>query len=192
MSLPRTDQPQVEPSEVELVDASGRAIGRADKLVAHRSPGQLHRAVSILLLDADGRLIVQRRAPGKYHFAGLWANTCCGHPRPGEAPLAAARRRLREELGAGPDTSLTAAGILSYEADDPVSGLVEREFDHLYVGVLDQALHPDPAEVAELARWPLDEVVRSDMHDPEFAAWFGPVFRAAYPALLRLLPVVRT
>jgi isopentenyl-diphosphate Delta-isomerase len=89
-------------------------------------------------------------------------------------------------LGAAPGANLTAAGTLSYEADDPASGLVEREFDHLFVGLLDQVLHPDPTEVAELARWPLDEVIRRDTNDPDLAAWFGPVFRAAYPALLRL------
>ncbi len=66
---------------VELVDPTGRAIGTSGKLDAHAAPGHLHRAVSVFLLDRSDRLLVQRRAAGKYHSGGLWRNTCCGHPR---------------------------------------------------------------------------------------------------------------
>src|SRR5690349_14443430 len=83
-----------------LVDERNRAIGREEKWAVHKQ-GRLHRAFSIFLVDARGRLLLQRRSRAKYHSAGQWANSCCGHPRPGERTLAAARRRLREELGAG-------------------------------------------------------------------------------------------
>ena len=78
-------------AKVVLVDDADREIGVADKLDAHRS-GALHRAVSVFLFDPAGRLLVQRRALGKYHSGGLWTNSACGHPRPGEATADAARR----------------------------------------------------------------------------------------------------
>src|SRR5262245_48862013 len=106
---------------VELVDERGRTTGVTRKLAAHRPPGQLHRAISIFLLDASGRLLIQRRARAKYHSGGLWSNTCCSHPAPGEAPADAAVRRLREELGVEP-TDLTEAGSTVYDVTDPVSG----------------------------------------------------------------------
>ncbi|MET9933122.1 NUDIX domain-containing protein, partial [Streptomyces sp. NPDC006324] len=85
-------QPSGEPAPImlELVDEDGRTIGTAEKLTAHQAPGQLHRAFSVFLFDETGRLLLQRRALGKYHSPGVWSNTCCGHPYPGEAPFAAA------------------------------------------------------------------------------------------------------
>lgn len=87
---------------LELVDENGTTIGTAEKLAAHQAPGQLHRAFSVFLFDEQGRLLLQRRALGKYHSPGVWSNTCCGHPYPGEAPFAAAARRTYEELGLSP------------------------------------------------------------------------------------------
>ena len=75
---------------LELVDENGVTIGTAEKLAAHQPPGQLHRAFSVFLFDERGRLLLQQRALGKYHSPGVWSNTCCGHPYPGEAPFAAA------------------------------------------------------------------------------------------------------
>src|SRR5690242_13674137 len=73
-----------------LVDETNRAIGTAGKTVVHRK-GLLHRAFSIFLVDERGRVLLQRRSPTKYHSGGLWANSCCGHPRPGERTSSAAR-----------------------------------------------------------------------------------------------------
>ena len=94
-------------------------------------PGLLHRAVSVVIFDGDNRTLLQRRAPGTYHFANRWSNTCCTHPRSGEDPLAAARRRLTEEMGM--TLELTEVGIFLYRAEDPVSGLVKNEYDHVFV-----------------------------------------------------------
>ncbi|SCE55249.1 isopentenyl-diphosphate delta-isomerase, partial [Streptomyces sp. DfronAA-171] len=80
---------------LELVDESGATIGTAEKLAAHQPPGQLHRAFSVFLFDREGRLLLQRRALGKYHSPGVWSNTCCGHPVPGRGPL---RRRRAPHL----------------------------------------------------------------------------------------------
>ena len=68
---------------VIVVNAADEELGREEKLRAHRAP-VLHRAFSVFVLDDRGAMLLQRRAPGKYHSAGLWSNACCGHPRPGE------------------------------------------------------------------------------------------------------------
>src|SRR5947209_8683844 len=83
--------------EVILVDSGDNEIGVAEKLEAHRR-GDLHRAFSVMVWDTRGRLLLQRRHIGKYHSGGLWTNSCCGHPRPGETPIEAAVRRLDEEM----------------------------------------------------------------------------------------------
>src|SRR5262249_28742803 len=89
---PMGDEPLI------LVDECNRAVGTGGKEAVHRA-GLLHRAFSIFLVDGDGRIVLQQRHPRKYHSGGLWANSCCGHPRPGERTIAAAARRLNEELG---------------------------------------------------------------------------------------------
>src|SRR4051812_34432219 len=113
-----------------LVDAHDRELGAGEKLQVHLA-GALHRAFSIFVFDAAGRLLIQKRAPGKYHSAGLWSNTACGHPRPGEATAPAARRRLREEMGL--DCELHEAFEFLYRAELG-DALVEHEYDHVFVG----------------------------------------------------------
>ena len=78
---------------VVLVDADDVAIGTAGKLDAHRR-GLKHRAISVLVRNAQSEFLLQRRAAAKYHSGGLWTNACCSHPLPGEDPASAARRRL--------------------------------------------------------------------------------------------------
>ena len=117
--------------QVTLVDGDDNAIGPCGKLLAHRD-GKLHRAFSILITNPDGELLMQRRAAGKYHFAGLWSNACCGHPRPGESTIDAAGRRLGEEFGF--TASLETVGTLLYRVEDPVSGLIENEYLHVLHG----------------------------------------------------------
>lgn len=121
---------------VVIVDADDRELGTEDKLTAHRPPARLHRAFSVFVCDGGGRLLLQRRAGTKYHFAGLWSNACCSHPRPAEAVLDAARRRLGEEIGLKPD-ALELAGRFEYRAADEASGLVEHELDHVVLARTD-------------------------------------------------------
>jgi isopentenyl-diphosphate Delta-isomerase len=134
---------------VVLVDANDSAVGVAPKLDVHRT-GTLHRAVSVVLFDDQGRMLLQRRAYGKYHSAGLWSNTCCGHPRPGESVEDAARRRLGVELGIQ-GCEVARVGEFSYFANLG-NGLVEHELDHIVVGRWGGVARPNPAEVAEI-RW---------------------------------------
>jgi len=81
-----------------LVNENDEVVGFDEKLRIHME-GLLHRAFSIFILNSNGELLMQRRALTKYHSPGLWSNTCCGHPRPGEQVLVAARRRLKAEMG---------------------------------------------------------------------------------------------
>lgn len=115
---------------VILVDKHDREIGTALKLPAHEA-GSLHRAFSIFVFESKGCVMLQRRALEKYHSGGLWTNTCCSHPRPGESTDAAAHRRLREEMGF--DCPLAHAFHFIYRAELD-RGLIEHEFDHVYLG----------------------------------------------------------
>ena len=135
---------------VVLVNEAGEPTGTVAKLVAHEPPGLLHLAFSVVLYRSDGLVLLQQRAGTKYHFPLAWANSCCSHPRPGEDVVGSAERRVRDELGL--DCRLAEVGTFTYRATCPVSGLVEHEFDHVLVGVVDGDPVPDPAEVAAL-RW---------------------------------------
>ncbi|MGW0699795.1 isopentenyl-diphosphate Delta-isomerase [Streptomyces sp. NPDC002867] len=169
---------------LELVDEQGHTIGTAEKLSAHQPPGRLHRAFSVFLFDEHGRLLLQRRALTKYHSPGVWSNTCCGHPYPGEAPFAAAARRTYEELGVSPSL-LAEAGTVRYNHPDPASGLVEQEYNHLFVGMVQSALRPDPEEVGETAFVTPAEL--KELHGrATFSAWFMTVLDAARPAVREL------
>ncbi|WP_129843302.1 isopentenyl-diphosphate Delta-isomerase [Streptomyces sp. RFCAC02] len=182
--MPHSSAAAAEPIMLELVDEDGTTIGTAEKLAAHRAPGRLHRAFSVFLFDASGRLLLQRRAHGKYHSPGVWSNTCCGHPLPGEAPFLAATRRTTEELGAAPE-SLRAVGTVRYNHPDPLSGLVEQEYNHLFAGLVAAPLRPDPAEVAETEFVTAAELARLRAGDT-FSAWFGTVLDAALPGIRRV------
>ena len=169
---------------LELVDEDGNTIGTAEKLAAHQAPGQLHRAFSVFLFDESGRLLLQRRALGKYHSPGVWSNTCCGHPYPGEAPFAAAARRTFEELGVSPSL-LAEAGTVRYNHPDPASGLVEQEYNHLFVGLVQAEPRPDPEEIGETAFVTAEELAARHASAP-FSAWFMTVLDAARPAVKEL------
>ncbi|MGW5336686.1 isopentenyl-diphosphate Delta-isomerase [Streptomyces bauhiniae] len=173
-----------EPILLELVDENGVTTGTAEKLAAHQPPGQLHRAFSVFLFDERGRLLLQQRALGKYHSPGVWSNTCCGHPCPGEAPFAAAARRTHEELGVSPSL-LAQAGTVRYNHPDPASGLVEQEYNHLFVGLVQQTLAPDPEEVGGTAFVTAAELAERHAREP-FSAWFMTVLDAARPAIKEL------
>jgi len=133
---------------VILVDKNDREIGTEEKLAAHRD-GALHRALSVFVLDDAGRLLLQRRSLGKYHSGGLWSNSCCGHPRPGESTEAAAHRRLREEMGF--DCELRP--ILSFVYHAALGGeLCEHELDHVFLGCFRGQPDSNAYEVSEW-RW---------------------------------------
>ena len=157
--------------QVILVDADDREVGTATKLAVH-GDGRLHRAFSIFLEDDAGRLLLQRRAKDKYHSGGLWSNTCCGHPRPGESTSDAARRRLREEMGVEP--ALQPVCVFTYRAELG-NGLVEHEVDHVFAGRLDAVPRPDPREVAEWQWLTIPALVADLRVNPgRYSVWLKP------------------
>jgi isopentenyl-diphosphate delta-isomerase len=166
---------------VICVDRRDQERGAAGKLEVHEE-GLLHRAFSIYVLNREGEMLLQRRAGCKYHFAGLWSNTCCGHPRPGEPTRLAASRRLNEELGFS--TKLTEVSQLTYRAQDPVSGLIEHEYLHVFRGIYGGEPRPNPHEV-DAWRWmPIPQVRNSLRDDPgDFTPWFALLFARVFPDL---------
>lgn len=132
---------------VVLVDEQDVELGSEEKLAAHRR-GLLHRALSVFVFDVAGRLLLQQRAVAKYHSGGLWTNTCCSHPRPGESVTDAAHRRLREEMGF--DCELQPAFTFLYRAPF-ADGLAEHELDHVLLGRFDGEPAANPDEVADWA-----------------------------------------
>ena len=151
-----------------LVDEQNRAVGTGSKGAIHQK-GLLHRAFSIFLVDAKGRVLLQRRSLEKYHSGGLWANTCCGHPRPGERTVTAARRRLNEELGL--KDPLSFGFFARYQADLD-HGMHENELVYVFFGRLISEPRPDPAEVSEIECLSLTELNRRIKQKPAtFTYW---------------------
>lgn len=169
-------------SLVRVVDEAGRFERHEDKLAAHMAPGLRHEAFSVFVRDSGGRVLLQRRAADKYHFAGLWGNACCSHPA-GDRPIAEqARSRLEEEMGL--DLPLIEIGTFEYRALDRVSGLVEWEYDHVLVGRTDDDPFPDPAEVAEWSWEPGASLRRRvEEADPILSPWLIEAI-GAFPSLV--------
>jgi isopentenyl-diphosphate delta-isomerase len=162
---------------VELVDENGVPTGSTSVDDAHQAPGRLHRAFSVFLRDPDGRVLLQRRSATKTRFPLRWANTCCGHPEPGEDVAVSAARRLVEEVGVG-GVHLAEVGVYAYYAEDPDTGRVEYEYDHVLLGDLPTGrnLLPDPGEVADLRWVPVPELKAAIADDPRsYAPWLAGV-----------------
>ena len=141
-----------------------------EKLEAHRK-GLLHKAVSVFVLCRED-VLIQRRAMGKYHTPGLWANTCCTHPRWGEASKACAQRRLREELGIT-GLSLRYREQITYRADVG-GGLVEHECVDIFAADVPDPVEPvpDPEEVMDVAWIDMSELSQQVRREPaKFTPW---------------------
>ena len=162
--------------EVVLVNEKDEPVGTMEKMAAHEQ-AVLHRAFSVFVFNKNGVLLMQQRAFSKYHSGGLWTNTCCSHPRPGEHVADAANRRLQEEMGF--TTSLTKAFYFTYKAAFD-NGLTEHEFDHVFTGIYEGPIHFNPNEVASYAFMTEKELEEQIQEMPaRFTAWF----HIAYPKL---------
>lgn len=168
MSTPEAAASPPAPELVVLVDECDREVGTEEKVSAHRR-GVLHRAFSVFVFDRRSRLLLQRRAAGKYHSAGLWSNTCCGHPRPGEPTERAARRRLKEEMGFECPLEQVFSFVYRAALD---GGLTEHELDHVFIGRFDGAPRPDRTEVSEWRAAPVAEIVDDLAQNPgRYSVW---------------------
>lgn len=138
---------------IVLVDDEGRQVGTMPKRLVHHGDTPLHRAFSAYLFDDGGRLLVTRRAAAKQTFPGMWTNTVCGHPGPGEDDAAAIARRAGDELGL--QVSGLTAALPGYRYRAEFAGVVENEICPVYLGRFRGDPAPVPAEVGawELLDW---------------------------------------
>jgi len=159
---------------VILVDEIDNPIGVMEKMEAHRK-ACLHRAVSVFIMNSKGDWILQRRAFSKYHSNGLWTNTCCSHPYPNESSLAAANRRLTEEMGI--DCSLKE--IFSFLYMEPLDNeLTEYELDHIFVGISDDFPKLNIEEVAEWKAISFSELHTDVITNPDtYSVWFRKLYK---------------
>lgn len=158
---------------VILVDQNDHPTGEMEKIQAH-TEAKLHRAFSIFIFNSSGELMLQQRALNKYHSPGLWSNTCCSHPRPGEDTVDAAHRRLKEEMGF--DCHFSEAFSFVYKAPF-TNELTEHEFDHVFIGISDTepVLNKDEAAAYRMVK--IDDIRKEMNEDPDkFSVWFKIAF----------------
>lgn len=158
---------------VILVDTNDRETGKMEKMQAHIE-AKLHRAFSVFVFNSKGELMLQQRALSKYHTPGLWTNTCCSHPRPGEQTIDAAHRRLVEEMGF--DCEIEEVFSFLYKAPFD-NNLTEHEIDHVFVGSSDAVPEINPEEV-ESYRFATMDSIREEMKltPGKFTPWFRIAF----------------
>ena len=155
--------------KVILVDLNDNPIGLMEKMKAHETPN-LHRAFSVFIFNEEGKLLLQQRALHKYHSPGLWTNTVCSHPRDGETASDAAHRRIVEEMGF--DCDFEEVFSFVYEAEVG-QGLIEHEFDHVFIGNSEKQPIINPDEVASWKyvdlKWLENDV---EVNPNEYTEWF--------------------
>jgi isopentenyl-diphosphate delta-isomerase len=159
-------------SQVILVDENDKAIGTADKMSAHIE-GLRHRAFSVFIVNRTTQgweILLQQRAWNKYHSQGLWTNTCCSHPHPGEDIIPAAERRLQEEFGF--TMPLQPVGVFHYIAHLKEK-LIENEVDHVLIGYgKPDVIQPNAEEIVDYRWCDLNELKLALQKNPEqYTAW---------------------
>jgi isopentenyl-diphosphate delta-isomerase len=156
-------------THVILVDENDNEQGTMEKLAAHQK-GLLHRAFSIFIFTKNHELLLQQRAFGKYHSEGLWTNTCCSHPSPGETILEAAHRRLQEEMGF--DCELRESFHFMYHANLE-NGLTEHELDYVIIGFSDETPHLNTDEAIGFKWMDLQKIQQDIIENPsQYTYWF--------------------
>jgi isopentenyl-diphosphate delta-isomerase len=158
---------------VVLVDEQDNPLGQMEKMETHMK-GMLHRAFSVFIFNKNNELILQQRAFSKYHSPGLWTNTCCSHPRNGEITVMAAHRRLVEEMGF--DCDFNEAFSFLYKSDVG-DGLIEHEFDHVFIGKSEKKPFINEQEVNDWKYMKMEDI-RTDMdQNPDrYTVWFKIAF----------------
>ncbi len=160
-------------NEVILVDSNDNPIGTMEKIEAHEK-ALLHRAISVFIFNSEGKWLLQQRTYDKYHSKGLWTNTSCSHPFPGEDSIAAANRRLHEEMGMQADLKEVFSFTYKQELEN---GLTEHEFDHVFIGYSNTFPVTNPNEVMDYKYLTTKELADAVKQNPEnYTAWFKLIF----------------
>ncbi len=160
-------------NEVILVDNNDNPIGTMEKIEAHEK-ALLHRAISVFIFNSEGKWLLQQRTYDKYHSKGLWTNTSCSHPFPGEDSILAANRRLHEEMGMQSDLKEVFSFTYKQELEN---GLTEHEFDHVFIGYSNTLPVPNPIEVMDYKYLTTKELTDAVKQNPEnYTVWFKLIF----------------
>lgn len=160
--------------KVILVDETDVPIGEMEKMEAHYK-GLLHRAISVFVVDTNGNWLIQQRTLEKYHSRGLWSNSCCSHPTPGEMAIDAASRRLMQEMGL--KASLEHLFTFTYKALLE-NGLIEHETDHVFVGITDvlpRINHHEVGDYKYISYQKLHEDV--SINPGKYSEWFKLIYQ---------------
>ena len=167
-----------------LVDKSDKPMGVMEKMEAHRK-GLLHRAISVFIITSTGEWILQKRAHDKYHSKGLWTNTCCTHPFPGESGIDAAKRRLAEEMGLNCTLNELFSFIYKEKLDND---LTEHEYDHVFIGITDSEPEINTSEVVAWEKISFEELHNDIILDPDsYTVWFKEIYQRVNSCLVNLL-----
>jgi isopentenyl-diphosphate Delta-isomerase len=160
--------------KIILVDENDKETGLLEKIEVHKK-ALLHRAISVFIFNSKGEWILQRRALQKYHSKGLWTNTCCSHPYPGETSLQAASRRLLEEMGLQCGLREIFSFIYKEQLDN---GMTEHELDHVFIGTSDDLPVLNPHEVMDWREVSYTDLEREMAENPaHFTVWFKMIYR---------------
>ncbi len=160
--------------KVILVDENDNVLGSMEKMEAHRKPA-LHRAISVFIVNEKGEWLLQRRALQKYHSPGLWTNTCCSHPFPGETSIEAAHRRLKEEMGLQTDLKEIFHFTYREELDN---NLIEHELDHVFIGTTNEIPALNTSEVSNWKYINYEDLIADINKNPEnYTVWFRKIVR---------------
>lgn len=155
---------------VILVDENDREMGSEEKIKAHEDGGKLHRAFSVFIFNSKGEMLLQKRAVSKYHFGGLWTNTCCSHPHPGDPIEKTVHEKLKQEMGF--DIELKEVFTFIYRAEFD-NGLTEHELDHVFIGKFDGEPQPNPEEADDWKWVNVEELQRDVKENPDnYTPWF--------------------
>jgi len=167
-------------THVILVDNNDIQIGIMEKMEAHKK-ALLHRAISVFIINTKGEWLLQRRALNKYHSNGLWTNTCCSHPFPGESNLEASNRRLMEEMGMKCKLKELFSFTYKEELDND---LTEYEFDHVFYGFSDELPKVNSDEVMEYKYMNYFNLYKDINANPDnYTVWFKKIYERVYQYL---------
>ncbi len=168
---------------VILVDQNDVAIGLMEKMRAHTNGGTLHRAISVYIFNRKGQIMMQRRAPGKYHSGSLWSNTCCTNCYEGESAMESAHRSLKTELGFDCDINEEFSTIYNADLD---KGMTEHEYLHVFFGVYEKNPEVNPDEVMDWKWMGLDELIKDVESSPDkYTAWLKILLAGELPERIR-------
>jgi isopentenyl-diphosphate delta-isomerase len=164
--------------DVILVNEHDQEVGRCEKMLAHKE-GLLHRAFSIFLFNAEGEMLLHRRALAKYHSGGLWTNACCSHPMPGIPIEYTLQEKLQQEMGLQCPIEFVFSFLYKAALDND---LTEHELDHVFVGEFNGLPNPNPEEVEDWRFFSISEISDLMISQPEmFTEWF----KIAFPKVLQ-------